>query len=166
MRWAQTLPDWLRIAFVLFGVSTMIGGLADLSEMTVPALAIGLAWAAVGWKGGLPIIPIERDASVPETRQLSEALRLLRRRRVLGSMVSLLWLPFAALTFPHVPQRLLTTVFFASGVIFSIPALTWALSACPRCENHFFISKYMIGWWYSSRCRNCSLPIRGVRDGA
>lgn len=160
MQWIPSLPGWLRVVFVLLGVSTIVNGLGHLSEMTAPSLAIGLAWAAVGWKGGFPVIPTEPGASIARTGHRSEALRLLRRRRIVGIVVPLLWLPFALLTLPLVAQHLIPTVLFVSAVTFFLPALTWSLSACPRCAKHFFISKYMIVWGFASRCRNCGLPIR------
>ena len=69
------------------------------------------------------------------------------------------WLLVASLTLPRIPEPYLGGAFFVSAIPVAFFVFRFGLSACPRCGEHFFLSKYFIGSW-SSECRHCGLSIR------
>jgi len=74
MKWNQSLPRWVRVIFVLFGVAIIVGALASFSDMTLPVVARE-AWLCLvkprlhsangrhGIDRAMPSILIQRGAS-------------------------------------------------------------------------------------------------------
>ena len=58
MVWRQSLPRWLRVVFVLFGMANMVGGLSGPPVARLPGLVIGFITALIGWKGGPPVFSL------------------------------------------------------------------------------------------------------------
>jgi hypothetical protein len=144
MQWRQSLPNWIRLLFVLFGIANVIGALAHLSWMTLPGIFIGFIWALVGWKG-LPLIH-------------ASGIRAIRRRRLAAILAPFVWLGLAALILPRTPKQFMDTVFFVSAAPVVFFVFRFGLSACPRCGQHFLVSKCFLGSW-ASRCRHCGLSL-------
>ena len=165
MQWAPTLPRWARIAVTVFGVANIVGALLLWSDMTLPGVVIGAAWTAVGLKGGLPLLLTWTDRAVSLPERVSEGVRSIRRRRLLAYLSALVWFPIAATVLPRTPKEFMATVFFLTALIPAGMLLPWALSACPRCEQHFFglhKSPRLVAWW-QSQCHNCKLRLDDVR---
>ena len=156
MLWTQSLPRWVRAAFVAFGLLIVLCGIVAEPNVAVPALVIGLGWAYVGWKGGLPLL-------TPSASSQVEALGILRRRRFIALLAPFSLVPLVVAIMWLVPHHWVGVAFFVAALLVVFPPLVmFALSACPRCGRHFFLSIGLRQQW-PRNCVNCGLPIEGRR---
>lgn len=158
MEWSSFLPRWLRIPLTVFGLANVAAALLAPSDLVLPGVVIGLVWAMVGIKGGLPLVPVAGRSASPTRANMLTGLRRIRRRRLLAFVIPLLWLPFAATILPSIPESILGTVFFVTALPFATPVLLFAMTACPRCGRHFFANaRTGLITSLKLRCRNCGL---------
>ena len=157
-RWHQPLPPWARAVCVLFGLVTIGAAITKLSDMTLPGVLVGAAWAFFGWKG-VPLVASAPLYAQPQGDNLAEGLRTLRRRRVLAFVAPFIWLFAAAALLPQIPRQFLSTAFVLSSIPVFFFLFRWSLSACPRCGQHFFISDKLFNASLT-RCCHCGLSLR------
>jgi hypothetical protein len=159
MAWSKSFSPPVRILLTTFGVANIVGTLLTLgtqrgTQVLLPGLVIGLAFATLGLKGGYPIIP----SGTPDSIQAG--LRTIRQRRNLMWIGAILLLILGSPILISIPNSARTTVFFLISMVVVIPFLTWAMSACPRCGKHFYIHSGL--GRIRPRCVHCGL---GITDG-
>ena len=159
IRWHQPLPNWARVACVVFGIANMGGAIAQWSALTIPGIVVGGVWAVFGWKG-IPLIPSVSGTSRPQKNEIVAGRSALRGRRLLAFVVPLAWLLLAAIVFPRVPKQLLATAFFLSAMPIFFLIFRCFFSACPRCGRHFFLDGRLLRTSLT-RCVHCGLSLRG-----
>jgi len=124
-----------------------------------PGVVIGIVWAAVGWKRGLPLFAsVSQEVASPSER-IARGLRTIRRRRLAAFVALLAWLPIAARVLPQVPEKFIAAVLFFIALPLGALFAVWTLSACPKCNRHFLPvlrPRLLVSF---SRCDKCGLGI-------
>src|ERR1044072_9073521 len=102
--WEKTWPRWVGATCAVFGFANVIGALAAPSEIIIPGIVIGSAWAAVGLRG-LPLFASASQDINSRAERIAKGLQTIRRRRLLayGALVALL--PIAAIILPQVSGK-------------------------------------------------------------
>ena len=157
--WERMWPRWVGVACAMFGLANIVGALAGPSELWFPGVVIGSVWAATGLKGGLPMFASAPQAVASGAEKITRGLRSIRRRRIAALLCPLAWLPIAAITLPRVPDNLVVTVFFITALPVAAVFVVWALSACPRCGQHFLAVLRPRIFISLSRCHKCGLGL-------
>jgi hypothetical protein len=159
-RWQQPLPKWARIACGVLAFVSAGAAILRPSNMTLLGIAVGGVCALLSWKG-IPLIASVASATEVRSVRIAEGLRTIRRRRRLTVAVALICPSFAAGLAPVIPHRFFPTVLFLSGIPVIVCMFRFVLSACPRCDHHFFLSNQLIG--AMARCQHCNISLRWVR---
>ena len=159
-RWQQPLPRWARIACGAFGLLSAGAAILRPSNLTLPGMVAGGVGALFGWKG-IPLIASVPFGTEGRGARIAEGLRTIRRRRRLAAAVALICPLFTAGLAPVIPRPFFPTVLFLSGIPVLVCVFRFLLSACPRCEHHFFLSNHLIG--AMTRCQHCNISLRWVR---
>jgi len=160
MRWQQPLPQWARIACGVFGLVSAGAAILKPSNMTLPGIVVGGVCALFGWKG-IPLIASVSFTTEDKGARIAEGLKTIRLRRRLAAAVALICPLFVAGLVPVIPRPFLPTASFLSGIPVLVCVLRFVLSACPRCDHHFFLSNHLVG--AMTQCRHCNISLRWVR---
>ncbi len=160
VRWQQPLPQWARIASVVLGLASAGAAILRPSNVTLPGALAGGAWALLGWKG-IPLIASVPLATEGQGARIAEGLATIRRRRRLALAVGLICPILTAGLMPVIPDRFLPTAFLLSGTPALVCVFRLVLSACPRCDHHFFLSTQFIR--PITRCQHCNISLGWVR---
>jgi hypothetical protein len=135
-------------------VGALIGPFIGFTADTViPGVLIGAAWAAVGIKGGYPLVP----TAGPD--DIALGLRTIRRRRLLMYLFAAVALAAGGPAIMAMPEDICLTAFFLVSALVLVPFVIWAMSACPRCGRHFLIGSKFRLWTSQSHCQNCGLGL-------
>lgn len=153
VRWQQRLPPWGRVLIVLLGVGVAAAALLKLSNITVPGVLAGSVLLLFGWKG-IPLIPSAMFATDSQGARITQGLKTLRRRLRTAVALGVICPLFPAGAMLVIPPALLPSAFFLSGIPGLICALRFLLTACPRCDGHFFGLRQSIGGL--TRCQHCN----------
>jgi hypothetical protein len=140
-----------------FGLLNVIGSVLTWSEMTVPGTLVGIVWAVFGWKG-LPILPSGPVSAEPDS--IARALRVIRRRRVLGFLLPFLGVPIVVFGFGMFGPAAGGWLMGPLAVLGIISVGLSGLSGCPRCGLHYSLSGKRVGYW-GGKCVHCGLPLNG-----
>jgi hypothetical protein len=154
VRWQQRLPSWGRVVIVLFGVGVAAAALLKLSNFTVPGVLVGSVLVLFGWKG-IPLIPSAMFATDSQGARITQGLKTLRRRLRTAVALGVICPLFPAGAMLVIPPTILPSTFFLSGIPSLICALRFLLTACPRCDHHFFGLRQSMGGL--TRCQHCNL---------
>src|SRR5579862_7019227 len=154
VRWQQRLPSWGRVVIVLLGVAVAGAALLKLSNVTVPGVLVGSVLVLFGWKG-IPLIPSAMFATDSQGARINQGLKTLRRRLRTVVALGLICPLFPAGAMLVIPPALLPSAFFLSGIPGLVCALRFLLTACPRCDHHFFGLRQSMGGL--TRCQHCNL---------
>jgi len=161
--WERTWPRWLGVACAVFGFANVIGALTGPLRVMLPGVVVGSAYAAIGLKRGLPLFASTSQAFASSSERIARGVRTIRRRRLLAFALMVAWLPIGAIILPRVPEKLIVTVFFLTCVPALAPFTIWTLSACPRCNGHFFpVLRLPAKWNFLNRCDKCDLGLHDV----
>jgi hypothetical protein len=160
MRWQQPLPQWARITCIVLGLVSAVAAMLKPSNMTLPGIIVGGVWTLFGWKG-IPLIASVPIATEGRGARIAEGLKTIRIRRRLAAAVALICPLFVAGLVPVIPRPFLPTALFLAGIPVLVCVFRFVLSACPRCDHHFFLSKRFIG--EMSQCQHCNISLRWVR---
>ena len=161
--WERTWPRWLGVACAVFGFANVIGALTGPLRVMLPGVVVGSVFAVLGLKQGPPLFASTCQAMAPLSERIVQGLRTIRRRRLFAFVSILAWLPIAAVILPRVPDELMVTVFFLTCVPLLAPFTIWTLSACPRCNGHFFpVLRLPAKWNFLNRCDKCDLGLHDV----
>jgi hypothetical protein len=158
IRWQQRLPLWARILIFVLGV-VVVGGAAipKVSNITLPAVLLGSVLILFGRKG-TPLIPSAWFATDSPGLRVTQGLKTMRTRLRTAIAFALICPLFVVGLMPLIPGPLLPTAFAVSV----IPALVctgyFFLTACPRCEHHFFGFRHFIGGGMT-QCQRCNLSL-------
>jgi hypothetical protein len=109
VKWSQIFSKRVGTAVGLFGLLNVAGAVVDAfsrhsSDVILPGIAIGGVWATVGFKRGLPIIPVSGASDV------HRGLRTIRRRALVAVLTVFAWFPAAAIILPKVPPTAMSKV--------------------------------------------------------
>ena len=159
IRWHQPLPNWARMACIIFGIANIGGAIAQWSDLTFPGIVVGGVWAVFGWKG-IPLIPSVSGASPPQKNDIVAGRSAIRGRRLWAFVVPFAWLLLAAIAMPRVPKQFMATAFFLSAMPIFFLIFRCFFSACPRCSRHFFLDDRLLRTSLT-RCVHCGLSLRG-----
>ena len=157
--WERTWPRWVGVACAVFGFANVVGALVAPSEITFPGIVIGSVWAAIGLKRGLPFFASASQGVASASERIADGLRSIRRRRFWAFMSLLAWLPIAAIILARSSEKLIATAFFLTALPVAALGIIWALSACPRCDRHFFPVLRAQLSISLSRCDKCGLGL-------
>jgi len=155
--WERTWPRWVGVACAMFGFATIVAALAGPFELWFPGVMIGSVWAAVGLKGGLPLLASAPHAMASPPETITRGVHNIRRRRRLAFLSPLVWLPIAAVILPQVPEKLIATVFLLTALPIGALVTIWTLSACPRCGGYFLPVLRPRFFISLNRCDKCGL---------
>jgi hypothetical protein len=167
MKWSRTYSKRAGTLHTILGVAIILGAFVDpvfqhSFDMVVPGLVMGGAWTAVGIKRGFPIVATSRQHG------LSDGLAIIRSRcwRLVAFTVA--WVSAAAMTLPRLPKNAVGTAFFLSTLPLAWAFLTWTLSGCPRCGQHFYaVGRFQRRYPPMSQCQSCGLKMRtALHDGS
>ena len=157
--WEQTWPRWVGVACFVFGIANVAGALTAPIDIMLPGVVIGLVWAIVGLKRGLPLFVSAPQGMLSPSERITLGLRAIRRRRLVAFAAVLAWLPVSAFILPHVPEKFIRVVFFLIALPLGALSAVWMLSACPRCDHHFFPVVRRRLFVSFSRCYKCGLGL-------
>ena len=158
IRWQQSLPRWARAACIACG-SLSFGATAALMPSAFPVGLLGLFCVLVGWKG-VPLFASVRYATENKGARVREGIKTIQRRGWLVIAVAVTAPAFPAGLMAILPAAAMPTLFFLSALPALACALGFVLSACPRCDQHFFVSSQIRR--PLNRCQHCSLPLKVV----
>ena len=127
------------------------------SNFSLPGALLGGVWALVGWKG-VPLIASAHSATEGRGARIREGLKTIRRRRALAVAVALICPALAAGLTALIPHQFLPTAFLLSGIPVLFCVLLFVLSACPKCDHHFFTPNQPIS--SITRCQHCKISTR------
>jgi hypothetical protein len=158
VKWSEVFSKRVGTAWGLFGLLNVAGAIVDAfrrhsADFILPGMVIGGIWATIGFKRGLPVIPVSGSADV------RLGLRAIRRRFLVMVLTALAWFPAAAIILPGVSPYAMPTAFFMTGLPLLLACAWWILSACPRCGEHFFGVGQFRGRFSFSRCQHCGLQM-------
>jgi len=162
VRWQQALPRWARAASFALGLLSAGAAILKPSNLTLPGAMVGCALVLLGWKG-IPLIASAPSAAQGRVARIREGLRILRQRRRLAVAVALICPLLTAGLVPVISPALVPIAFFLSAIPVLVCLSLFFLSACPQCDQHFFVSRHLIS--AQTRCQHCKIPIRWVRPG-
>ena len=162
IRWHQPLPHWAQLLGIVFGLICIGSAIWQMSDLTLPGIFVGAAWALFGWKGHPLFDSVKPNAPTPDG-DFAEGIRTIRRRRLLGFAVPFLWLFLAAFLLPPLGPRLLPTAFFLSAMPLVAFYFWCVFIACPRCRQHFFIDDRFFRTSLT-RCVHCGLSLKSDRN--
>jgi len=154
VRWQQRLPLWARISSVVLGVVIAGAVILELSNITLPGEVVGSVLVLLGWKG-IPLVPSAWFAADSQGARITQGLKTLRRRLRTAVALGMICPLFPAGAMLVIPSALLPSAFFLSGIPGLICALRFLLTACPRCDHHFFGLRHFVGGL--TRCQHCDL---------
>jgi hypothetical protein len=160
VKWSGIFSKRVGTVVGLFGLLNIVGAIVDgfrrhSADFVLPGMVIGGVWATVGFKRGLPILPVSGS---PEVRL---GLRAIRRRFLVMVLAALVWFPAAAIILPRLSPSAMPTAFFMTGLPLLLAFAWWILSACPGCGKHFFAVGQVRGRFSFSRCQHCGLQMNG-----
>jgi hypothetical protein len=162
MRWQQPLSQWGRVACVACGLAGAAGAaILTPPQLVLPVASLGLICVLVGWKG-VPIVASVRYATGGMGARVQEGRKTIQLRGRVAIAAALVLSAFAAGLSGVLPRLLLPTFVFLAALVVLACALRFVLSACPRCEQHFFISRRRTGTL--TQCRHCGLPLSVVHS--
>jgi hypothetical protein len=158
--WVKQFPRWLGMVFAIFGLANIVGALSAWGEMTFPGVVIGFVWFIVGVKRGLSLLPsVAFNTGLPEER-IVLGIGTIRRRRLIAFLGIFAWLPISAIILSKVPPHLIGLAFFGTVLPLFALFVVWGLSACPRCDQHFYPVGRFRFTFSLSRCQSCGLELR------
>jgi hypothetical protein len=158
VRWQQSLPRWARATFIACG-SVSFGAAAILMPASLPVASLGLFCVLVGCKG-VPLFASVRYATENMGGRIREGIKTIQRRGWLVLAVAVTAPALPAGLMAVLPPTLVPTLFFLSALPALACVLGFVLSACPRCDQHFFVSSHIRR--PLNRCQHCALPLRVV----
>jgi hypothetical protein len=162
MRWQQPLSRWARLAFVAGGLAGATGAaILTPPNLAVPVASLGLICVLLGWKG-IPLVASVRYATGGMGARVQEGRKTIQLRGRVAIAATLVFSAFVAGLSGVLPRLLLPTFIFLAALVAVTCALRFVLSACPRCEQHFFIPGSRTG--SLTQCRHCSLPLSLVHS--
>lgn len=154
VRWQQPLPLWARILSFVLGAAVGGASILKLSNITLPGVLVGSVLVLSGWKG-IPLVPSAWFATDSLGLRVTQGLKTMRRRLRTAVALGVICPLFPAGAMLVIPPALLPSAFFLSGIPGLVCALRFLLTACPRCDHHFFGLRHSIG--DLTRCQHCNL---------
>jgi hypothetical protein len=162
VRWQQPLSQWGRVGCVVCGLAGAAGAaILTPPHLALPLASLGLMCVLFGWKG-IPIVPSVRYATGGMGARVQEGRKTIQLRGRVAIAAALVLGALVAGLSGVLPRVFLPTFAFLVALVVLACALRFVLSACPRCEQLFFISSRRAGTLI--QCQHCSLPLSLVRS--
>ena len=157
VRWQQRLPLWARILSFVLGA--VVGGAAilKLSNITLSGVLLGSVLVLFGWKG-TPLVPSAWFATDSPGLRVTQGLKTMRTRLRTAIALGLICPLFVVGLMPLIPSPLLPSAFAVSVIPALVCTGRFFLTACPRCEYHFFGFRRLMGG-AMTQCQQCSLSL-------
>lgn len=162
MRWVQSLPQWGRAACVACGLVGAGATAVLMPQLAVPAASLGLLLVLLGWKGA-PRFASVRYATGGRGPRVQEGITTIKRRGRVTIAVAFAFTALAVGVTEVLPSAQVAKLFFLAALPVLACALRFVLSACPRCDQYFFVSTRLAGTL--TRCRHCGLSLTAGASG-